>query len=156
VTSLDAIRGTAGGSLNIRSTAIARQSDFSSLLEGAEDTAASSGAAVPAPSNGPSDDSGSLPIADATSTSASAAAKLRDALAAFEKEAHKTPAERAHDQILAKHQLTEDGYKALPPDQKKEIDQEIVERTRLLMKNGQTAGDAASVSAGAAVALALT
>lgn len=71
--------------------------------------------------------------------------KLQDALAAFEKEAHKTPAERARDQILAKHHLSEDGYAALSPDDKREIDQEIVERTKLLMKAKTDAADESPV-----------
>lgn len=46
-------------------------------------------------------------------------------LAAFEKEAAKTPAERARDHVLKQHNLTENSYRALPPDQKKAIDAEI-------------------------------
>jgi hypothetical protein len=46
-------------------------------------------------------------------------------LEAFKKEAAKTPAERARDQVLKQHGLSEDGYKALPPEQKKTIDAEI-------------------------------
>lgn len=46
-------------------------------------------------------------------------------LDAFKKEAAKTPAERARDEVLKKHGLTEDGYRALPPEQKKAVDAEI-------------------------------
>ena len=133
---LDAIQGKQGGPLNILSNKPASGSDFESLFAKAGISGASA-------KTGQGKTTAAASGAISTSF-ATAAAKLRDALAAFEKEAHKTPAERAHDQILAKHQLTEDGYKALPPDQKSQIDQEIVERTRLLMKNGQTAGATAS------------
>jgi hypothetical protein len=142
---LDAIQGKQGGTPNIPSNKLTSGSDFQSLFAEAGIDGSSS-------KTGQTATSAVAPVATSTSF-ASAASKLHDALVAFEKEAHKTPAERAHDQILSKHQLTEDGYKALPPDQKREIDQEIVERTRLLMKNGQTAGEEASdtVSAGASL-----
>lgn len=141
---LNAVQGNQPGSLNAPSPGLVSGGNFGALFDEATATASSSGGATTASPSGQR--KVSTPYADAV-------AKLRDALAAFEKEAHKTPAERAHDQILAKHQLSEDGYKALPPDQKKEIDQEIVERTRLLMKTGQTSGDTAAASAGAAAML---
>jgi hypothetical protein len=46
-------------------------------------------------------------------------------LEAFKKEAAKTPAQRARDEVLKKHNLSEDSYRALPPEQKKAIDAEI-------------------------------
>jgi hypothetical protein len=46
-------------------------------------------------------------------------------LEAFKKEAAKTPAQRARDEVLKKHNLSEDAYRALPPEQKKVIDAEI-------------------------------
>ena len=144
---LDALRGDRPGSLTIPSNKLTSGSAFDSLFAEAG-IGASSSSAGQATTSTPARD-------DATTSYASAAAKLHDALVAFEKEARKTPAERAHDQILAKHQLSEDGYTALPPGEKREIDQEIVARTRLLMKNGQTSGatasDPASTGAGAAL-----
>jgi hypothetical protein len=65
---------------------------------------------------------------------------LKNALVAFLKEARKTPAERARDQVLKEHGLTEEAYEALPPDQKLEIDGEIVERVRLVMNVDQAKG----------------
>jgi hypothetical protein len=53
-----------------------------------------------------------------------------DILAAFEKEAAKTPAERARDEVLKKHHLSEDDYRALPPDKREPIDREIAEAVR--------------------------
>lgn len=61
------------------------------------------------------------------------AAGLAKALTDFKKEASKTIAERAKDQILKKHNMTEEQFEALPPGQKLEIDQEIADRVQLLM-----------------------
>jgi hypothetical protein len=55
-------------------------------------------------------------------------------LEAFKKEAAKTPAERARDQVLKKHNLTEDDYKRLPSDQKKAIDAEIATAVQRVMR----------------------
>ena len=63
---------------------------------------------------------------------------LKNALAAFQKEARKTPVERARDEVLREHGLTEETYAALPPDQKLEIDREVVERIRLLLQAGKS------------------
>ena len=76
-------------------------------------------------------------------------------LEAFKKEAAKTPAERARDQVLKQHNLTEDSYKALPPDQKKAIDAEIATAVQRVMrtdkskgfKGAETAADVASGTA---------
>jgi hypothetical protein len=74
-------------------------------------------------------------------------------LAAFQKEAAKTPAERARDDVLKKHHLTEDGYKALPPEQKKAIDAEIAIAAQRAMhadkgKGFKGAENAAAVTTG--------
>jgi hypothetical protein len=76
-------------------------------------------------------------------------------LAAFKKEAAKTPAERARDQVLKQHNLTEDSYKALPPDQKKAIDAEIATAVQRVLhadkgKGFRGAQSAADVGAGTA------
>jgi hypothetical protein len=55
-------------------------------------------------------------------------------LDAFRKEAAKTPAERARDDVLKKHNLTENDYKALPSDQKKAIDAEIATAVQRVMR----------------------
>jgi len=46
-------------------------------------------------------------------------------LAKLKEEACKTPEERARDAVLRKHDLSEDGYRALPKDKRDEIDLEI-------------------------------
>jgi hypothetical protein len=53
-----------------------------------------------------------------------------DILRAFEKEAAKTPAERARDEVLKKHDLSEEDYQKLPPDKREPIDREIAEAVR--------------------------
>jgi len=58
-------------------------------------------------------------------------AKILDA---FKKEAAKTPAERARDEVLKKHNLTEADYKGLPSDQKKAIDAEIATAVQRVMR----------------------
>jgi len=80
-------------------------------------------------------------------------------LEAFKKEAAKTPAERARDEVLKKHNLTEDSYKALPPDQKKAIDAEIATAVQRVMGTDKSKGfkgaeTAAQVATGAANGLA--
>lgn len=55
-------------------------------------------------------------------------------LDAFKKEAAKTPAQRARDEVLKKHNLTEDDYKKLPSDQKKAIDAEIATAVQRVMR----------------------
>ena len=94
---------------------------------------------------------------------AGAASKTKDAsgsdpaafaavLAAFEKEAAKTPAERARDQVLKQHNLTEDSYKALPPDQKKAIDAEIATAVQRVMRADKGKGFKGAESAAAVAA----
>src|SRR6187402_395732 len=63
-----------------------------------------------------------------------AAGMFDQILADFKKEAAKTPAERARDTVLKKHNLSEDGYQALPPEQKKAIDAEIAEAAARAMQ----------------------
>jgi hypothetical protein len=55
-------------------------------------------------------------------------------LEAFKKEAARTPAERARDGVLKKHNLTEDSYRALPPEQRKAIDAEIATAAQRAMQ----------------------
>jgi hypothetical protein len=62
------------------------------------------------------------------------AAAFENILAAFEKEAAKTPAERARDHVLKKHGLTEDSYRTLPPERKKAIDAEIATAVQRAMR----------------------
>jgi hypothetical protein len=61
-------------------------------------------------------------------------AVFEEILDAFKKEAAKTPAERARDEVLKKHNLTEDGYKALPPEQKRAIAAEIATAVQRVMQ----------------------
>ena len=80
-------------------------------------------------------------------------------LAAFKKEAAKTPAERARDEVLKKHNLTEDDYKTLPSDQKKAIDAEIATAVQRVLRADKGKGfkgaeTAATVSPGSASGLA--
>jgi hypothetical protein len=65
---------------------------------------------------------------------ASDAVAFEKILAAFKKEAAKTPAERARDQVLKKHGLTEDSYRTLPAEQKKAIDAEIASAVQRVMR----------------------
>jgi hypothetical protein len=60
-------------------------------------------------------------------------------LDAFRKEIVKTPAERARDAVLAKHKLSEESYRALPPEKRATIDKEIAEAVRRVTeKRAQT------------------
>ena len=43
----------------------------------------------------------------------------------FKEEAAKTPAEKARDQVLKKHGISEEQYGQLPADKRKVIDEEI-------------------------------
>ena len=73
-------------------------------------------------------------------------------LEAFKKEAAKTPAERARDDVLKKHNLTEDSYRALPPEQKKVIDQEIATAAQRAMHADKGRGFIGAESASAIAA----
>lgn len=66
----------------------------------------------------------------AGNTAASKAASFDDVLRAFEEEAAKTPAERARDEVLKKHDLSEEDYRKLPPEKRDPIDREIAEAVR--------------------------
>ena len=68
-------------------------------------------------------------------------------LEAFKKEAAKTPAERARDGVLKKHNLTEDGYRALPPEQQKAIDAEIATAAQRAMQADKGKGFNGAASA---------
>jgi hypothetical protein len=70
-------------------------------------------------------------------------------LEAFKKEAAKTPAQRARDEVLKKHNLTEDSYRALPPEQKKAIDQEIAIAAQRAMQADKGKGFKGAESASA-------
>lgn len=69
-----------------------------------------------------------------STTGATDPAAFEKILEAFKKEAAKTPAERARDEVLKKHNLTEDDYKRLPSDQKKAIDTEIATAVQRVMR----------------------
>jgi len=69
----------------------------------------------------------------AKSANGSDPAAFERILDAFKKEAAKTPAERARDQVLKQHGLTEDSYRTLPSDQKKAIDAEIATAVQRVM-----------------------
>ena len=75
-------------------------------------------------------------------------------LEAFKKEAAKTPAQRARDEVLRKHNLTEDSYRALPPEQKKVIDAEIATAVQRVLRANRGKGfrgaeSAATITPGA-------
>lgn len=145
MTNLDSISPPALGAMSLGSAAkFAKSGIFGQAFQGA----VSSVPATVIPAVHPSTSTQSDPGEGEPATSITgASSKLQTALADFMKEARKTPAERAHDQILAKHHLSEDGYKALSPDARKLIDQEILTRTRLLMKNSTSADPSASSTA---------
>lgn len=83
------------------------------------------------------------------------AASFEKILEAFTKEAAKTPAERARDEVLKKNNLTEDSYKALPPERKKAIDAEIATAVQRVMGADKGKGfKVAEVAAQAATGLA--
>lgn len=77
-------------------------------------------------------------------------ASLAAALAAFIAESSKSVGQRAHDQILKKHILTEAEFQALPPESKAQINKEAEERAALML-GGETTreeGNVASQSPG--------
>lgn len=55
----------------------------------------------------------------------------------FQKAATQTPAERAREAVLKRHRLDEDGYKALPADQKVLIDKEVAEAVKQQQKRSE-------------------
>lgn len=58
------------------------------------------------------------------------AADFASILDNFRKAAFETPAERARDQVLKKHNLSEADYQKLPPKDRDAIDREIVEAVK--------------------------
>lgn len=60
-------------------------------------------------------------------------------LDAFKAEAAKTPAERARDEVLKKHDLTEDSYRQLPERERESIDREIAEAVQRTLRRPRTA-----------------
>lgn len=58
---------------------------------------------------------------------------FEDVLAEFTKVAHQTPAERARERVLEKHDLSEEEYHNLPPEKRAAIDEEIARAVRLAM-----------------------
>ena len=83
---------------------------------------------------------------------AGAADSFQQALEAFLKEASKTPAERARDEVLKQHGLSEEAYRALPPEQKKAVDAEIVAAVQRTLRahpgKGFNGADAVALAAG--------
>lgn len=51
-------------------------------------------------------------------------------LEAFKKAAAQTPAERARETVLRKHEMSEEDYEALPQAKRKAIDREIADMVR--------------------------
>ena len=66
-----------------------------------------------------------------------------DVLRAFQEEAAKTPAERAREDVLKKHELTEEDYRKLPPEKRDPIDREIAEAVRRVTAKEKAASAAA-------------
>jgi len=81
-----------------------------------------------------------------TAADPAAFAKILDA---FKKEGAKTPAQRARDEVLKKHNLTEDDYNRLPSDQKKAIDAEIATAVQRVMRTDKSKGFKGAESAAA-------
>lgn len=69
-----------------------------------------------------------------TSTAVGGKSSFDQILAAFEKEAMATPAQRARDAVLKKHHLTEDQYSKLPKAEKDSIAREIADAVRRAME----------------------
>ncbi|MES3100614.1 hypothetical protein [Sphingomonas faeni] len=68
-------------------------------------------------------------------------------LADFQKLARQTPAERAREAVLKKHNLSEDSYKSLQGPAREAIDKEIVEAVRQTLKvHGQDQARAQGVT----------
>jgi len=60
-------------------------------------------------------------------------------LARLKEEACKTPEERARDAVLRKHDLSDEGYRALPRDKRDEIDLEIAMAVRRVAEQRRAA-----------------
>lgn len=63
-------------------------------------------------------------------TAATKGESFEDILRAFKEEAAKTPADRARDEVLKKHDLSEEAYRKLPAEKRDPIDREIAEAVR--------------------------
>lgn len=74
--------------------------------------------------------SGAANIQPATGAKPKSAADFAAILDAFQNEAAKTPAERAREIVLKKHDMSEDNYKALPQAKRDVIDREIADMVR--------------------------
>jgi hypothetical protein len=61
---------------------------------------------------------------------ADASADFASLLDNFRKAAFETPAERARDQVLKKHNLSEADYQKLPANQRDAIDREVAEAVK--------------------------
>lgn len=53
-----------------------------------------------------------------------------DAVNAFLKESKKTPAEQIRDDWLARHKMTEDDLKSMPPEKREAVEKEIAEELK--------------------------
>lgn len=62
---------------------------------------------------------------------------FRAIIEAFTKEASKTPAERARDEVLKKHDLSEEDYRGLPQEQREAINREIAEAVQRTIRRPQ-------------------
>ena len=90
------------------------------------------------------DNIGTAAVLSASTKTGAAAAAARDArfddiLRAFQDEARKTPAERAREDVLKKHDLSEEDYRKLPPEKRDPIDREIAEAVRRACAKENTA-----------------
>lgn len=56
---------------------------------------------------------------------------------AFRTEASKSPAQRARDEVLKKHNLSEDDYRRLPEQERETINREIAEAVQRTLRRPQ-------------------
>ncbi|MBB5710556.1 hypothetical protein [Sphingomonas xinjiangensis] len=63
--------------------------------------------------------------------------KAEQVIAEFRKEAKKTPMERLRDNILKRHNMTQEQFDALSPELKAPIQREIEEAMRRAVKGGR-------------------
>jgi len=62
---------------------------------------------------------------------------FRAIIDAFKDEATKTPAQRARDEVLKKHDLSEEDYRRLPEQEREAINREIAEAVQRTMRRPQ-------------------
>ena len=83
-------------------------------------------------------------------TDASRPANLDEALAAFEKEARMTPQQRIRRDVLKDQNLTEEALEAMPPDQRKAVEDkiapEIARRTEAAQEEARRQGKTVPVA----------